>query len=132
MLYPTYCVCHLIQVWALKAGTGNNTLRVAILNKDSTISCNMKIMIPDAPQFCSQGQKATLSRLTPGPDGMASRDGIEWQGQHYEDASVAQTGKIGGPKAVGTVYATKDADGCAYVVGMPKTSGALLVLAAQK
>lgn len=116
----------LLQIWALKAS--DSVLRVVLLNKDSSKSCNVKVMIPDASHLCKQGQKAELSRLLPGPEGMSSKAGLSWQGQHYDDASVATSGKLVGDKAVAQVFATKDADGCAYVVGMPKTSGALLVI----
>jgi hypothetical protein len=117
-----------VQLWALKAG--DSTLRVAILNKDSGKNCNVKITIPDASHMCKEGQKAELSRLLPGPEGMLSKTGLSWQGQHYEDASVAASGKLVGDKQTATVTATKDGDGCAYVVGMPKTSGALLIIRA--
>lgn len=119
---------HLLQLWALKAGEG--TLRLAILNKDSNKNCNIKILIPDASHMCKEGQKAELSRLLPGPEGMNSKTGLSWQGQHYDDASVAANGKLVGTKQTATVTATKDGDSCVWVVGMPKTSGALLVIKA--
>jgi len=85
-------------------------------------------MIPDIDKFCKEGQKAQLSRLLPGPQGISSKSGLSWQGQHYEDSSVAASGKLVGAKEFATVTATKDADGCSYIVGMPKSSAALLVV----
>lgn len=90
----------------------------------------MRVAIPDSSQFCRAGQKAQLSRLLPGPEGMNSRGGLSWQGQHYEDASVATSGKLAGDKAVGSVTASTDAAGCSYIIGMPTSSAALLVLKA--
>lgn len=114
------------QLWALKAG--DTTLRLAVINKDTKRTCNVKIMIPDAPQFCTMGQPAELSRLLPGSQGIDSKGGLSWQGQHYDDSSVALAGQLVDEKQVATVWATQDADGCAYVVGMPKASAALLVV----
>jgi hypothetical protein len=125
---PWHRLCSPLQLWALKAG--DSTLRVAILNKDSGKNCNVRITIPDASHMCREGQKAELSRLLPGPEGMLSKSRLSWQGQHYDDASVAASGKLVGDKQTATVTATKDADGCAYLVGMPKTSGALLIIRA--
>lgn len=101
---------------------------MAILNKDSNKNCNIKVTIPDASHLCKAGQKAELTRLLPGPQGMSSKSGLSWQGQHYDDASVAASGKLVGAKAASMVAATEDADECAYVIGMPKASGALLII----
>lgn len=114
------------QIWALKAGEG--TLRVAVLNKDSNRHCNIRVTIPDAPHLCKEGSKAELSRLLPGPQGMSSKSGLTWQGQTYHDSSAYGSGKLVGDKATAMVAATKDGEGCAYVIGMPKSSGALLVI----
>lgn len=102
---------------------------MAVLNKDSGRDCNVRISIPDAPQLCKEGStSAELSRLLPGPGGMSSKSGLSWQGQHYEDSSVANSGKLVGSRETLALKATKDADGCAYVVGMPRSSGALLLI----
>lgn len=118
-----YCF---LQLWALKAG--DNTLRIAILNKDANKNCNVKVTIADASHLCKEGQKAELSRLLPGPQGMSSKSGLSWQGQHYDDSSSYGQGKLVGDKATAAVTATKDGDGCGYLVGMPKSSGALLII----
>ncbi len=125
LLLPS-CTCLVLQLWALKAG--ENTLRLAILNKDVNKHCNIKISIPAAGHLCKEGQKAELSRLLPGPQGMNSKSGLSWQGQHYEDSSSYGSGKLQGDKATATVTATKDGDGCAFVIGMPKSSAALLIV----
>jgi hypothetical protein len=115
-----------IKMWALKADDGS--LRVAVLNKDTKQACNVRVQVLDAPQYCRAGQRAELSRLLPGPEGINSKGGMEWQGQHYEDAAVATTGKLVGAKQIAAVTAATDAAGCAYMLGMPTASAALLVL----
>lgn len=129
-LHVSVCRCYmsnvccayamLLQIHALRAPT---EVRVALLNKDIEKSCNLDLVLED--KFCTKN--AVLSWLLPGPQGMMSKGGITWQGQHYLDAGT--TGKLGGVRQVMPVPLRRFGDGrCGYTVAMPAATGALLVL----
>jgi hypothetical protein len=106
-------------VWPLLADDG--MLRVAILNKDIDVPCNVRLSLE--PAYCTT--PATLSRLMPGAKGMASKDGITWRNQTYDSTS---NGKMIGRAVDEKVpVAGPGPDGrCAVTVPMPLASGAVV------
>ncbi len=110
-----------IKVWTLRTDVGD--LRIVVLNKDADTSCDVAITL-EAPYCAAPGE---LSRLLPGKNGMASKDGITWRGRSY-DGTV--DGRIKGVEKVETVRAAPEAGGkCMVTIPMPVASGALLEVA---
>jgi hypothetical protein len=110
-----------VQVWALRADNGD--LRVALINKDDTGNCNMKLWIDDK-RFC---RTANISRLLPGQAGLKSKGNITWQGQTYENAGF--TGKIQGTQVTQTIEPKQypKVGRCGFEIPVPASSAALLV-----
>lgn len=111
----------LLQVWALRADNGD--LRIALINKDDAINCNMKLWIDDK-RFC---RTASISKLLPGQAGIKSKGNITWQGQTYENAGF--TGKIQGSTVVMQIESKQypKVGKCGFEVPVPASSAALLV-----
>ena len=110
------------QLWALKADNGD--VRIALLNKDLSQSCNFDVRV----ESWACAKDGTLARLLPGDGsgGMDSKGPIYWQGQTYKNAGY--TGKLQGQVRSISIPAKKASDGrLSYVVAMPAASGALLI-----
>lgn len=110
-----------MKVWALRADNGD--LRIALINKDDAINCNMKLWIDDK-RFC---RTASISKLLPGQAGIKSKGNITWQGQTYENAGF--TGKIQGSTVVMQIESKQypKVGKCGFEVPVPASSAALLV-----
>lgn len=117
----------MLQVWAFTSDDGQ--VRITLLNKDLDKSCNIDIRLES--KFCSS--TATVSRLLPGKQGMQSKAGITWQGQHYFGAGT--TGVIQGKTEIEVVKPAMSAEtsaSCSYAVAMPKTSAAVIIVTPEK
>jgi hypothetical protein len=96
---------------------------VALINKDDTADCNMKLWIDDK-RFC---RTASISRLLPGGQGIKSKGNITWQGQTYENAGF--TGKIQGSRTTLVIEPKQypKVGRCGFEIPVQASSAALLV-----
>lgn len=107
-----------LKVYGLATDAGD--LRVAILNKDLKLPCNVEVRLD--PQFCAL--PGTLMRLMPGAAGMSSKDGISWRNQSYDGAA---DGLLQGAPVDETVKSVPSGKTkCTMTVPMPAASAAVL------
>lgn len=114
-----------LKTWALVDGRG--VLRVAAINKEEKLSCNLQLRIGSL-----NWGRATVSRLMPGVDGLKSKGGITWAGQTYDGST---DGNIRGAREVQSVapvrlpadaVGMKFAPGLSYTVAMPALTAAVI------
>ncbi|GBF97376.1 hypothetical protein Rsub_11023 [Raphidocelis subcapitata] len=109
-----------IKVWGLRPEGGG--LRVAVLNKDMDTPCNVELTLDG--DYCAS--EAAVSRLLPGAQGMASKDGITWRGRSYDGSPNGLLKGAPSEERVAPVPLA-GADGrCTVTVPMPAASGAVV------
>jgi hypothetical protein len=122
ILSALFCPVLELKVHALRSDGG--LVRIALLNKDAVVGCNVELRVDG--RFC--GTRASLFRLLPGPEGLASQGGITWRGQHYVGAGT--TGRLQGDVEQINLTPQVVGEACSVVVALPPASAALLVVAA--
>jgi hypothetical protein len=109
-----------LKVWSLVADSGD--LRVAVLNKDAKIGCNVEITVD--PEYC--GPVGNLSRLMPGWGGMDSKVGILWRNMSYESTNNGLPTGIPVDYPITSVPLKGNSGKCKFTFAMTIASGAVL------